>query len=225
VASIWETFVNYREAIWADTLTTLYMTFTTVGMAYIIGLPLGILLVCLGKDGLFPCKPVHAILSFVINTVRSIPFLILMVSLMGFARLVVGRGIGPTAALVPLIIAAAPFIARMVETAINEVDSGVIDAAKSMGATNLQIIAKVMVPESIPALIRGFSITTIMIMNFSAMTGAIAAGGLGDMAIRYGHMRRNMDIIIVIVIVIVIIVSLIQLLFNFLAKKIDKRIT
>jgi len=224
MTNLWETFVNFRHIIWGDTLTTLYMTFTTVGLAYVIGLPLGVLLVCLGKGGLFPHKPIHAILAFVVNTIRSIPFLILMVALMGFARFVVGIGIGPTAALVPLVIAAAPFIARMVETAINEVDAGVIDAARSMGATNMQIICKVMVPESVPSLIRGFSITTIMILNFSAMTGAIAAGGLGDMAIRYGHMRGNTDVIIVIVIAIVIIVTIVQFLFNTLAKKIDKRI-
>jgi len=224
MTNLWETFLNFREVIWAETLTTLYMTFTTVGLAYLLGLPLGVLIVCLNKGGLFPNKPIHAILGFVVNTVRSIPFLILMVALMTFTRFVVGTGIGSTAALVPLIIAAAPFIARMVEAAINEVDVGVIDAAKSMGATNLQIICKVMLPESIPSLIRGFSITAIMIMNFSAMTGAIAARGLGDMAIRYGHMRSDTDVIIVIVVVIVIIVTLIQLLFNFLATKIDKRI-
>ncbi|MCL2235639.1 MAG: ABC transporter permease [Defluviitaleaceae bacterium] len=224
MANLWETFLNFREVIWTETLTTLYMTFTTVGLAYLLGLPLGVLIVCLNKGGLFPNKPIHAVLGFVVNTVRSIPFLILMVALMTFTRFVVGTGIGSTAALVPLIIAAAPFIARMVEAAINEVDVGVIDAAKSMGATNLQIICKVMLPESIPSLIRGFSITAIMIMNFSAMTGAIAAGGLGDMAIRYGHMRSDTDVIIVIVVVIVIIVTLIQLLFNFLAAKIDKRI-
>ncbi|MCL2855759.1 MAG: ABC transporter permease [Defluviitaleaceae bacterium] len=224
MAYLWEVFMDFRGVIWEGTLTTLYMTFATVGLAYAIGLPLGVLLVCLGKGGLFPNKTVHGVLSFVVNTGRSIPFLILMVALMGFARFIVGTGIGATAALVPLVIAAAPFISRMVETALNEVDAGIVDAAKSMGATNFQIIRKVMLPESVPSLIRGFSITTIMIMNFSAMTGAIAAGGLGDMAIRYGHMSRNTHVIIIIVIVIVIIVTLIQLLFNFLAAKIDKRL-
>ncbi|MDR2167688.1 MAG: ABC transporter permease [Clostridiales bacterium] len=219
-----EVFLEFRSVLWESTLETLYMTFATVTMAYAIGLPLGMFLVCLGKGGLFPNRAVHAPLSFVINTTRSIPFLILLVALIPFSRLIVGSGIGNNAAIVALVVAAAPFIARMVETALNEVDVGVVDAAKSMGANNFQIMFKVLLPESIPSLIRGFSITTINIMSFSAMAGVIGAGGLGRLAIRYGINFWRYDIMLIIIIVIVIIVTIIQFLFNLLATKIDRRI-
>jgi len=219
----WEVFLEFRPLLWHYTLETLQLTFVSVTIAYAIGLPLGVLLVCLNKGGLFPNRTIHAILSFVVNTLRSLPFVILLVALIPFARQIVGTGIGTPAAIVALVVASFPFISRMVETAINEVGEGVVDAARSMGATNLQIVTKVMIPESIPSLIRGFSITTITIMSFSTMTGAIASGGLGNLAIRYGHMSNRTDVMLIIIIIIVIIVTIIQFLLNLLAAKIDKR--
>jgi len=221
--NLFNVFLDFRGVLWDGLLETLYMTFTSVTLAYAIGLPLGVLLVVTHSTGLMPNKVVHTILSGVVNTVRSIPFIILIVLLMPFTRIIVGTAIGNTAAIVALVVAAAPFIARMVETSLNEMDAGVIDAARSMGATNFQIIYKVMLPESIPSLIRGFSITTIMLMSFSAMAGAVGAGGLGRIAIRYGYQRFNTDVMIITIIIIVVIVALLQFSFNTLAAKIDKR--
>jgi len=200
------------------------MTFASVTLAYAIGLPLGVLLVVTQQGHLMPNAIIHTALSGIVNSVRSIPFIILIVLLMPFTRLLVGSAIGNNAAIVALVVAAAPFIARMVETSLNEIDTGVIDAAKSMGATNLQIIRKVMLPESIPSLIRGCSITTIMLMSFSAMAGAVGAGGLGRIAIRYGYQRFNTDVMFVTIIIIIAIVAILQFTFNRLAAKIDKRL-
>ena len=222
--NLWNVFLDSREVLWGGVLETLYMTFTSVILAYMIGLPLGVLIVITYPNGLWPNKIINTILGGVVNAVRSIPFLILIILLIPLSRLIIGTAIGSTAAIVPLVIAAAPFIARLVETALNELDPGMIDAAKSMGATNYQIISKVMIPESIPSLIRGFSITTIMLISFSAMAGAVGAGGLGRIAIRYGYQRFQTDIMVITIIVIIIIVALVQFLFNTLATKIDKRV-
>ena len=218
------TFIDFRFTLWEGLMESLYMTFTSVTLAYAIGLPMGVILVTTQTTGLWPNKIVHTVLSGVVNSVRSVPFIILIVLLMPFTRLIVGSAIGTNAAIVALVVAAAPFIARMVETSLNELDAGVIDAAKSMGATNLQIIRKVMLPESIPSLIRGFSITTIMILSFSAMAGAVGAGGLGRIAIRYGYQRFQTDVMFITIIIIVVIVALLQFGFNTLAAKIDKRL-
>jgi len=218
------TFMDFRFTLWEGVLESLYMTFASVTLAYAIGLPMGVLLVVTHATGLWPNKVIHTALSGVVNSVRSVPFIILIVLLMPFTRLIVGTAIGSTAAIVALVVAAAPFIARMVETSLNELDAGVIDAAKSMGATNFQIIRKVMLPESIPSLIRGFSITTIMILSFSAMAGAVGAGGLGRIAIRYGYQRFQTDVMFITIIIIIAIVAILQFCFNKLAAKIDKRL-
>jgi len=220
----WNVLVEFRHVLWQGVLETLYMTFMSVTLAYAIGLPLGVLLVCLNKGGLFPNRTAYGILGFVVNTFRSIPFIILLLFLFPFTRFIVGTTIGSTAAIVPLVIASAPFISRMVEAALNEIDKGVIDAAKSMGATNFQIVRKVMLPESIPSLVRGFSIVTITIISFSAMAGAVAAGGLGHIAISYGQMRFRQDVLLITIVIIVLIVTIIQFVFNRIAAKIDKRI-
>ena len=225
MAELWYTFLDFRPILLDGMLETLYMTFVAVAMAYAIGLPMGVLLVITQPGGLVPNKFINLVLGFIVNTFRSIPFLILLVMLIPFTRFVVSTAIGATAAIVPLVVAAAPFIARMVETSLNELDSGVIDAAKSMGATNLQIIRKVMLPESVPSLVRGFSITTIMLISFSAMAGAVGAGGLGNIAIRYGFQRFRPGVMMLTVIIIVIIVAIVQFLFNTIATKIDRRIT
>jgi len=221
---LWTVFLEFKVVLWDGLLETLYMTFMAVAIAYAVGLPMGVLLVITQPAGLMPNKFIHMVLGFVVNTFRSIPFIILLVLLIPFTRMLLNTAIGATAAIVPLVVASAPFISRMVETSLNELDSGVIDAAKSMGATNFQIIRKVMLPESIPSLVRGFSITTIMLISFSAMAGAVGAGGLGNIAIRYGFQRFRTDVMILTIIIIVSVVAVVQFFFNTLAAKIDKRI-
>lgn len=218
-----EFFLEYKDMLLEGTYETLLMTFASTIFAYIIGLPLGVIMVATDEHGISPNKPVNSVLGTIINIGRSIPFVILIVAVIPLTRFIVGKAIGPVAAIVPLTIAAAPFVARMVETALQEVDPGVVEAAKTMGATNWQIAKKVLLPEAVPSLIRGFSITTITLIGYSAMAGAFGAGGLGDIAIRYGHHRYQADVMWVTVVLIVVIVQAIQMVFELAAKKIDKR--
>ena len=218
-----EFLATYKDLLIQGTLETLYMTFASTVFAYIIGLPLGVIMVVTDKKGIAPNKAINQVLGTVVNIGRSLPFIILMVALIPFTRAVVGTAIGSTAAIVPLTIAAAPFVARMVESSLAELDPGVVDAAKTMGATNMQIAKKVLLPESVPSLIRGFSITTITLIGYSAMAGAFGSGGLGDIAIRYGFHRFEPKVMLITVILIIVIVQLIQMGFNFAANKIDKR--
>ena len=218
-----EFFMQYREMLLEGTYETLLMTFASTIFAYIIGLPLGVTMVITDARGISPHKTLNGILGAIVNIGRSIPFVILIVAVIPLTRFIVGKAIGPVAAIVPLTIAAAPFVARMVETALQEVDPGVVEAAKTMGATNWQIARKVLLPEAVPSLIRGFSITTITLIGYSAMAGAFGAGGLGDIAIRYGHHRYQADVMWVTVVLIVVIVQAIQMAFEVAAKKIDKR--
>jgi D-methionine transport system permease protein len=218
-----EFFLEYKDMLLEGTYETLLMTFASTIFAYLIGLPLGVIMVATDARGISPNKTVNTVLGTIINIGRSIPFVILIVAVIPLTRFIVGKAIGPVAAIVPLTIAAAPFVARMVETALQEVDPGVVEAAKTMGATNWQIASKVLLPEAVPSLIRGFSITTITLIGYSAMAGAFGAGGLGDIAIRYGHHRYQADVMWVTVVLIVVIVQVIQMCFEFAAKKIDKR--
>ena len=218
-----EFFLEYKDMLIEGTYETLLMTFASTIFAYIIGLPLGVIMVATDAHGISPNKTLNTVLGTIINIGRSIPFVILIVAVIPLTRFIVGKAIGPVAAIVPLTIAAAPFVARMVETALQEVDPGVVEAAKTMGATNWQIAKKVLLPEAVPSLIRGFSITTITLIGYSAMAGAFGAGGLGDIAIRYGHHRYQADVMWVTVVLIVVIVQAIQMCFEFAAKKIDKR--
>ncbi len=218
-----EFLATYKDLLIQGTLETLYMTFASTVFAYIIGLPLGVIMVVTDKKGIAPNKAVNQVLGTIVNIGRSLPFIILMVALIPFTRAVVGTAIGSTAAIVPLTIAAAPFVARMVESSLAELDPGVVEAAKTMGATNVQIARKVLLPESVPSLIRGFSITTITLIGYSAMAGAFGSGGLGDIAIRYGFHRFEPKVMLVTVVLIIVIVQLIQMGFNFAANKIDKR--
>ncbi len=218
-----EFFLEYKDMLLEGSYETLLMTFASTIFAYIIGLPLGVIMVATDEHGISPNKPVNSVLGTIINIGRSIPFVILIVAVIPLTRAIVGKAIGPVAAIVPLTIAAAPFVARMVETALQEVDPGVVEAAKTMGATNWQIAKKVLLPEAVPSLIRGFSITTITLIGYSAMAGAFGAGGLGDIAIRYGHHRYQADVMWVTVVLIVVIVQAIQMVFELAAKKIDKR--
>ena len=218
-----EFLMQYKDMLLEGTYETLLMTFASTIFAYINGLPLGVTMVVTDARGINPHKTLNTVLGAIINVGRSIPFVILIVAVIPLTRFIVGKAIGPVAAIVPLTIAAAPFVARMVETALREVDPGVVEAAKTMGATNDQIALKVLLPEAVPSLIRGFSITTITLIGYSAMAGAFGAGGLGDIAIRYGHHRYQADVMWVTVVLIVVIVQAIQMCFELAAKKIDKR--
>ena len=201
------------------------MTLTSTLFAYVIGLPLGILLVITARDGLRPNAVVYKILDVVVNVTRSIPFLILLMLLIPFTRFVVGKSYGATATIVPLTIAAAPFIARLVESSLLEVDRGVVEAAQSMGAGTGTIVWKVLLAEARTSLIVGATIALGTILGYSAMAGAVGGGGLGDVAIRYGYYRYQADIMIVTVVLLVILVQILQLVGTRLSKKLDKRIT
>ena len=205
-------------------LQTLYMTIVSTVIAYIIGLPMGVLLVTSAKDGIKENKILFKILDILTNVLRSVPFLILLVLVIPLTRLIVGTTIGSTATIVPLVIGAAPFIARMVESSLQEVDRGVIEASLSMGASPYQIVSKVMITESMPSLMVGFAISITTILGYSALAGFVGGGGLGDIAIRYGYYRYQSNIMIVTVILLVLIVQILQAIGTKIATKIDKRI-
>ena len=204
---------------------TLYMTLVSSLIAYVLGLPMGITLVVTASGGLKPNKIVYKILDIVVNIVRSIPFLILLVLLIPFTRLIVGKSYGATATIVPLSMAAAPFVARLVESSLLEVDHGVIEAAQSMGADLWTIIWKVLLVEARTSLIVGATIALGTILGYSAMAGTVGGGGLGDIAIRYGYHRYQADIMIVTVILLVALVQILQVIGTKLSKKLDRRIT
>lgn len=202
---------------------TLYMTIVSTLVGYIIGLPLGIILNVSRRDGLKPGKVVYGIIDFICNIIRSIPFLILLILLIPFTRLIVGQSYGSTATIVPLVVCAAPYIARVVESSLNEVDSGVIEAARSMGASNMQIIFKVLLVEAKTSLLTGAVITTGLLLGYSAMSGTVGGGGLGDIAVRYGYYRWQTGIMFVTVILLIVIFQLIQNLGTFVARRLDHR--
>lgn len=206
------------------TLETIYMTLVSTLIAYILGLPLGVLLSVTDKNGIKPIKAVNAVLGFVINFLRSVPFIILLVAIIPFTRFLVGTSLGSTATIVPLVVSAAPFIARMVESSIKEVDGGVIEAAQSMGASPFEIVMKVLLPEAKPSLIVGSAIAVTTILGYSAMAGFVGGGGLGTIGINYGYYRYQNDIMLVTVVLLVIIVQLLQEIGMFVAKRTDKRI-
>lgn len=216
---LWENGVLQR-GIWE----TVYMTFISSALAYLIGLPLGVILCVTDDGGIRPRKALNRVLGFIVNFFRSIPFIILMVALLPVAKFVVGTALGNKAVIVMLVIGSAPYVARMVESSVREVDAGVIEAAQSMGASNMQIIWKVLLPEAKPALITGAAIAVVTILSYSAMAATIGGTGLGQIAIIYGHQRSNADITWICVFLTVIIVQIIQELGGFLARKTDKRI-
>lgn len=206
------------------TFETLYMTIGSTLIAYLIGLPIGITLVVTDRNGIKPVRAVYAVLNVIVNFVRSAPFLILMLALTPFTRLVVGTMIGPNAAMVALVVASAPFIARLVESSLKEIDRGVIEAAQSMGASSMQIVYKVMLVEAMPSLFVSGAIAITTILSYSAMAGIIGAGGLGDIAIRYGLYRYQTDIMLVTLVLLVILVQILQAVGMKIAKVVDKRI-
>lgn len=202
---------------------TLLMVIVSTLFGYLFGLPLGIGLYITNDDGIKPNKTVYRILDIIVNIGRSIPFLILLILLIPFTRLIVGKSFGTIATIVPLTISAIPFIGRMVESSLKEVDKGVIEAAQSMGASTFQIITKVLLVEARPSLINGITICLGTIVGYSAMAGTVGGGGLGDIAIRYGYYRYQTDIMLITVVIIVVLVQLFQLLGNKLSIKLDKR--
>ena len=202
---------------------TLYMTVFSTTIGYLFGLPLGVCLAITDKEGLTPNKVIYKILDVVVNVTRSIPFLILLILLIPFTRLLVGKSTGSTATIVPLVVAAIPFIARMVESSIKEVDYGVVEAAKSMGAGNFRIICKVLLVEGRTSLVTGMTIAIGTILGYSAMAGTVGGGGLGDIAVRYGYYRYQSDIMIVTVILLIILVQIFQSVGTITAKRINKR--
>ena len=205
-------------------LETLYMTLGSTLLAYVLGLPMGVLLVVTDKQGIKPKPVFNSILGVIVNILRSVPFLILLVALIPFTRAIVGKIIGPTAMLVPLVISAAPFIARLVESSIKEVDRGVIEAAESMGASPFEIIFKVMLPEAKPSLLVGSAISVTTILGYSAMAGFVGGGGLGDIALRYGYYRYESETMLVTLVLIIIIVQIFQEVGMRIAKRCDKRL-
>lgn len=204
-------------------LATLYMTLASTLIAYIIGIPIGVSLVVCDKDGIKPCPVFYRILDVIVNIMRSVPFLILLILVIPVTRFITGTTIGATATVVPLVIAAAPFVGRMVEQSLREVDPGLIEAALSMGAGTSQIIFKVLIPEAKSSLIVGAAIATTTILGYSAMAGAVGGGGLGDIAIRYGYYRYETPVMIVTVVLLVLVVQIFQFVGMMLADKTDKR--
>lgn len=201
---------------------TITMVFFSTLFSVILGFIPAIALIVTAPNGLKPNKGVYNTLDTIINILRGFPFLILMVAIMPLTKLIVGKSIGTTAAIVPLTIAAAPFVARIIESALKEVDPGVVEAAKSFGASNTQIIFRVMLKEAVPSIISGLTLTIISIIGYSAMAGTVGAGGLGDLAVRYGYQRYQTDVMIVTVIILVIIVQVLQSLGNYLYKKLSQ---
>lgn len=210
-----------------STIQTLQMVILATFFSLLLGLPLGVLLSVTSNEmqgGIIPRPVLNQILGRIVNVLRSFPFIILMIVLFPLSRIILGTSIGTTAAIVPLSIAAAPFVARVIESALKEVDPGVVQAAKSMGSTNWQIIIKVLIPEALPSLVAGITLTIINLIGYSAMAGAIGGGGLGDLAIRYGYQRFRGDVMIVSVIVILIMVELVQVIGDkVVAKLMEKR--
>lgn len=217
--SLWQNGI-IQTGIWE----TIYMTFISTLVSYAIGLPMGIMLSVTDKDGICPILWLNRIVGFIVNIFRSIPFIILMVAFLPVAKLIVGTSLGNRAMVVVLIIAAAPYVARMVESSIKEVDKGIIEAAQAMGTSTSKIVLKVLIPEAKPSLIIGSVISMVTILSYSAMAGSIGGGGLGKIAISYGYQRYNDDITWFCVVITIIIVQIIQEFGGFLAHKTDKRI-
>lgn len=217
-------FVDQYGALMAQgTWDTVVMTVLSTAFAYVIGIPLGVLLILTAPGGLHPHRVFNSVLGWLVNIGRSIPFIILIVFMIPMTRAIVGTSLGVAAAIVPLTVAAAPFVARMVEQSLAEIDGGLVEAAQSFGASTWQIVRKVFLVESLPSLIRGLSITFITLFGFVAMAGTVGAGGIGDIAIRYGYQRYQDDVMVVAIVLCIVVVQLAQSLANVIARKIDHR--
>ena len=210
------------ELLWPAIQETMIMVIPSTIFSVILGFIIAIILVVTDSNGLKPNKVIYKAIDVVVNVLRSFPFIILMVAIIPFTRAIMGTSLGEKAAIVPLTIAAAPFVARVIESALKEVDPGVIEAARSFGSSNFQIIFKVMLKESIPSILSGITLTIISLIGYSAMAGSIGAGGLGALAIRYGYQRFQTDVMIVTVIVLIIVVQVLQGLGNYFYKKLSR---
>ncbi len=206
------------------TFESFYMTIAITLISYIIGVPLGVFLVMSDRNGIHPMPSLNWLIGGIVNILRSVPFLILMITIQPFTRMIVGTTIGTSAAIVALVVSAAPFVARMVEQSLLEIDHGVIEAAQSMGASNMQIVRKVLLPESMPSLLNGVLVSATTILGYSAMAGFIGGGGLGDIAIRYGYNRYDSGTMLITVVLLVVMVQLVQSVGARIAKRSDKRI-
>jgi D-methionine transport system permease protein len=212
-------FALLADAAWA----TLYMVAVSAAIGTLLGGPIGIWLATSGKGELFAAPTANRIVGLVVNATRSTPFIILVVAIIPFTRLVAGTSIGTTAAIVPLTIACVPFIARIIEAAVREVDQSLVEAAKAMGATPLQIVRKVLVPEAMPGIVLGLTLTVVSLIGYSAMVGAVGGGGLGDLGIRYGYQRFMPDMMAAVVIVLILFVQAVQMAGDRLARRVNKR--
>lgn len=214
---------NLISMLWVSTLQTLYMVAVSGLAGTLVGLPLGVFLATSKRGELLSAPLVNRGLGLVVNAMRSIPFIILVVAIIPFTRLVAGTSIGTTAAIVPLTLAAAPFIARIVETAIREVDSGLIEAARAMGAAPVQIIRKVLLPEALPGIVLGLTLAVVSLIGYSAMVGAVGGEGLGDLGIRYGYQRFMPEVMAAVVVILIVLVQGVQSLGEVIARRLDHR--
>lgn len=214
---------NMMWLIWAATLDTLFMVAVSAAIGIVLGAPLGIFLATSGKGELFAAPMVNRVLGLLVNALRSTPFIILVVAIIPFTRLVTGTSIGTTAAIVPLTVATVPFVARLVESAIREVDPGLVEAARAMGASPVQIVWKVLVPEARPSITLGVTLTIVSLIGYSAMVGAVGGGGLGDLGIRYGYQRFMPEMMLAVVLVLIVLVQAVQSAGDLLARRFDKR--
>jgi D-methionine transport system permease protein len=212
------------DLLWQGLFETLWMVGVSGGLATLLGVPLGVLLVVTGPGHILPRPGVNMVVGAVANVVRSTPFIILLVAIIPATRLIVGTSIGTAAAIVPLTLAAIPFVGRITEAALREVDSGLIEAAEAMGATPLQIVVKVLLPEAMPGIVAGLTITVVSLINYSAMAGAVGGGGLGDIGIRYGYQRFLPEVMIAVIVVLIVLVQAAQSGGDLLARRLNKRV-
>ena len=220
IANYW---VDFGDLILEGTRDTLVMTFVATGFAYVLGIPLGVLLTVSAPGSLRPNRLISGVLGWIVNIGRSLPFIILIVVLVPVTRMIVGTSLGVPGAIVPLAVAATPFVARIIENSLAEIPNGVIEAAQSYGASLWQIITKVYLSEALPAILRSAAIVVITVFGYTAIAGTVGAGGLGDIAIRYGVHRFETDVLMIILVVIIILIQLIQTFFDIIVRKVDKR--
>lgn len=204
-------------------LESLYMTLTSTALAYVLGLPLAMVLVVTSPDGIRPMKTLYRVLDFIVNMLRSLPFLILLIAIIPLTRFITGTTLGPTAMIVPLVLAATPFVARLAESSLQEVDKGVIEAAQAMGAGRMRIVLRVLLPEAASSLLTGAAIAVTTILGYSAMAGIVGAGGLGAIAINYGYYRRQLAIMYIAVVLLLILVQVLQTVGMSIAKSMNKK--
>ena len=214
---------NLIPILWEATLQTMYMVAISAVLGTLGGLPLGVFLATSQRGELLSAPWVNKVLGLVVNAARSVPFIILVVAIIPFTRMIVGTSIGTNAAIVPLTLAAVPFIARLVENAIREVEAGLIEAARAMGATPMQIIRKVLIPEALPGITLGLTLAAVSLIGYSAMVGAVGGQGLGDLGIRYGYQRFMPDVMLAVVIILIVMVQLVQSLGEWIAARVDRR--